>query len=148
MRDVTGKIDPGLIDYLVDIRTRLDLPEGVTFEILSGYRTPATNAMLARHSGNVAIESLHMRGWAVDFRIAHVDGRAICEIAKTMQRGGVAFIPRPITCMSISAISGRGRRSSCRQRRIPLPLRERKRKPAFSFATAELNAWFSQVRGA
>jgi uncharacterized protein YcbK (DUF882 family) len=91
--NVVGTIDPELIDYLVDIRTRLDLPPTVVFEILSGYRTPATNARLSFSNGNVAKESLHMHGWAVDFRIPHVDGRAICEIAKTMQRGGVAYYP-------------------------------------------------------
>ena len=90
---VAGEIDPELIDYLVDIRTRLGLPPTVTFEILSGYRTPETNRRLAWHNAQVAKESLHMHGWAVDFRIAHVDGRAICEIAKTMQRGGVAYYP-------------------------------------------------------
>lgn len=91
--DVVGEIDPELIDYMVDIRTRLGLPSTVVFEVLSGYRTPETNAMLARHNKNVALESTHIHGWAVDFRIAHVDGRAICEIAKTMQRGGVAYYP-------------------------------------------------------
>jgi uncharacterized protein YcbK (DUF882 family) len=91
--NVAGKIDPELIDYLVDIRTRFNLPSTVVFEILSGFRTPATNTRLARGNKNVAIESLHMYGWAVDFRIPGVDGRAICEIAKTMQRGGVAFYP-------------------------------------------------------
>lgn len=90
---VAGEIDPELIDYLVDIRTRLGLPPDVVFEILSGYRTPETNRRLAFHNAQVAKESLHMHGWAVDFRIAHVDGRAICEIAKTMQRGGVAYYP-------------------------------------------------------
>jgi len=90
---VAGRIDPELIDYLVDIRTRLDLPSNVVFEILSGYRTPATNRHLSYTNGNVAKESLHMRGWAVDFRIPGVNGRAICEIAKTMQRGGVAYYP-------------------------------------------------------
>ncbi len=92
--DVVGIIDPELIDYLVDIRTRLGLPPTVVFDILSGYRTRETNALLSFSNGNVAKESLHMHGWAVDFRIAHVDGRAICEIAKTMQRGGVAYYPR------------------------------------------------------
>jgi uncharacterized protein YcbK (DUF882 family) len=91
---VVGTIDPELIDYLVDIRTRLNLPPSVVFEILSGYRTPETNATLALHNGNVAKESLHIHGWAVDFRIAHVDGRAICAIAETMQRGGVAYYPK------------------------------------------------------
>ena len=97
MRDrhanITGKIDPELIDYLVDIRKRLSLPENVPFQILSGYRSPKTNARLARSNGNVAKESLHMHGWAVDFRIDGVNGKAICEIAKTMQRGGVAYYP-------------------------------------------------------
>lgn len=91
--NVVGEIDPELIDYLVDIRTRLNLPPTIVFEILSGYRTPQTNRSLALHNGQVAKESLHMHGWAVDFRIPLVDGRAICEIAKTMQRGGVADYP-------------------------------------------------------
>jgi uncharacterized protein YcbK (DUF882 family) len=90
---VVGEIDPELIDYLVDIRTRLDLPPTVVFEILSGYRTRATNEHLRFNNSNVAKESLHMHGWAVDFRVSHLDGRAICEIAKTMQRGGVAYYP-------------------------------------------------------
>ncbi|MDE1900688.1 MAG: DUF882 domain-containing protein [Alphaproteobacteria bacterium] len=89
--DVVGRIDPALIDYMVDIRKRLDLPATVVFQILSGYRTPATNAMLAQTNGNVAKESLHMRGWAVDFRIADVSGAAIAAVALTMQRGGVAY---------------------------------------------------------
>jgi uncharacterized protein YcbK (DUF882 family) len=89
-----GVIDPELIDYLVDIRTRFNLPPTVTFEILNGYRTPETNARMAKTNKNVAIESLHVHGWAVDFRIPGVDGRAICEIAKTMQRGGVAYYPK------------------------------------------------------
>lgn len=92
--NVAGKIDPELIDYLVDIRTRLGLPPTVVFQILSGYRTPETNYMLARHNKDVAMESNHMHGWAVDFRIDNVNGRAICEIAKTMQRGGVAYYPK------------------------------------------------------
>jgi len=91
--DVAGKIDPELVDYMVDMRKRLGLPETVPFQVLSGYRTPETNAHLAISNGNVAKESLHMHGWAVDFRIEGVNGKAICEIAKTMQRGGVAYYP-------------------------------------------------------
>lgn len=88
-----GKIDPELIDYLVDIRRRLGLPPGVPFEILSGYRSPETNARLRISNSQVAKESLHMHGWAVDFRVKGVNGKAIAEIAKTMQRGGVSFYP-------------------------------------------------------
>jgi uncharacterized protein YcbK (DUF882 family) len=98
MRDrhanVVGKIDPELIDYMVDIRKRLGLPPEAAFIVLSGYRTPETNAQLAISNANVAKESLHMHGWAVDFRMEGVNGNAICEIAKTMQRGGVAYYPK------------------------------------------------------
>ncbi|MGE3623927.1 MAG: YcbK family protein [Bdellovibrionales bacterium] len=90
---VPGRIDPELIDFLVDIRTRLALPPSVTFQILSGYRTPKTNADLARQNDKVANSSLHMRGWAVDFRVPGVDGLAVVAIAKTMQRGGASYYP-------------------------------------------------------
>jgi uncharacterized protein YcbK (DUF882 family) len=92
--DTVGDIDPELIDYLIDIRKRLGLPATVPFQILSGYRTPETNAALAVSNANVAKESLHIHGWAVDFRVEGVNGSAICEIAKTMQRGGVAYYPK------------------------------------------------------
>ena len=92
--NVVGVIDPELIDFLVDIRTRLGLPDAIVFAILSGYRTSNTNALLRLQNGQVAKESLHIHGWAVDFRIESVNGSAIAEIAKTMQRGGVSFYPR------------------------------------------------------
>jgi uncharacterized protein YcbK (DUF882 family) len=91
--DEIGDIDPELIDFMVDIRSRLYLPPTVVFEILSGYRSAETNAKLAQTNNKVASESLHIHGWAVDFRIASVNGSAIAEIAKTMQRGGVSFYP-------------------------------------------------------
>ncbi len=91
--DVVGTIDPELIDFLVDIRTRLGLPTTVRFEILSGYRTAATNDHLLRENNLVARDSLHKRGLAVDFRIQGVSGKAIAAVAQTMQRGGVSFYP-------------------------------------------------------
>lgn len=88
-----GEIDPELIDYMVDIRRRLGLPPTVVFEVMSGYRTPQTNGKLRETNKQVAKESLHTHGWAVDFRIKSVNGKAIAEIAKTMQRGGVSYYP-------------------------------------------------------
>lgn len=88
-----GKIDPELIDYMVDIRRRLGLPPSVEYEILSGYRSAETNGKLRATNGQAAKESLHIHGWAVDFRIKGVSGKAIAEIAKTMQRGGVSYYP-------------------------------------------------------
>lgn len=91
--DKVGHIDPELIDYMLDIRTRLGLPPTVTYELLSGYRSPETNDKLREKNGQAAKESLHVHGWAVDFRIKGVSGKAISEIAKTMQRGGVSYYP-------------------------------------------------------
>jgi len=88
-----GEIDPELIDFLVDIRTRLGLPASIVFEVLSGYRAPETNAKMRTTNGQVAKESLHLHGWAIDFRVRKVNGSAIAEIAKTMQRGGVSYYP-------------------------------------------------------
>ena len=88
-----GKIDPELIDFMVDIRTRLGLPPTVEFIVLSGYRAPESNRKLRRSNKQVAKNSYHLRGWAVDFKIPHVNGKAIAEIAKTMQRGGVSYYP-------------------------------------------------------
>lgn len=87
-------IDPKLIDFIADLRDRIGLPETVTFDITSGYRSPETNAMLARSSRSVARESWHIKGKAVDLRVPNVTGKAMAEIAKTMQRGGVAFYPK------------------------------------------------------
>jgi len=87
------KIDPELIDFLIDIRSRLGLPPSVVFEILSGYRSPITNGHLKNNNKQTAKNSLHMQGFAVDFRISGVNGKAIAEIAKTMQRGGVSYYP-------------------------------------------------------
>jgi len=87
-------IDPQLLDFIADLRDRVGLPETVTFDILSGYRSPETNAKLARSNRYVARESWHMKGKAVDLRVPFVTGKAMAEIAKTMQRGGVAFYPK------------------------------------------------------
>ena len=88
------QMDPKLIDFIADLRDRIGLPETVTFDITSGYRSPASNARLARSTRGVARESWHMKGKAVDLKVPSLTGKAMAEIAKTMQRGGVAFYPR------------------------------------------------------
>lgn len=86
-QDVTV-IDPKLFDILYDINARLGDPEG-RFEILSGYRSAQTNAMLRRNSDGVARNSLHMSGQALDLRLESVSTRRICECAVALSRGGV-----------------------------------------------------------
>jgi uncharacterized protein YcbK (DUF882 family) len=90
-QDVTV-IDPKLFDIVYDINARLGNPEGVV-EILSGYRSPETNAMLRRSSSGVARNSLHMTGQALDIRHDYAGTRAICECAVALALGGVGNYP-------------------------------------------------------
>jgi uncharacterized protein YcbK (DUF882 family) len=89
--DVTV-IDPKLFDFLYDINVRLGNPEGA-FEVLSGYRSAQTNAMLRRASSGVARNSLHMSGQALDIRLAYASTKKICECATALSRGGVGHYP-------------------------------------------------------
>ncbi len=85
-------IDPRLLDLLYTLNRRLATPE--PFHLISGYRSPATNAMLAAHSEGVAHHSLHIDGKAADVR---VPGRSLWEVWRTsmaMLAGGVGFYPR------------------------------------------------------
>lgn len=91
----TGEVHPiaaNLIDLLHDLslRLRTDKP----FEIISGYRSPKTNAMLAKASGGVAKRSLHMDGLATDIRVTGISLRRIQTEALFLSRGGVGFYPQ------------------------------------------------------
>jgi uncharacterized protein YcbK (DUF882 family) len=82
-------IDRRLLDLLHDLRRRLDTTS--PFHVISGYRSPATNANLAANGGGVAKRSLHMRGMAIDIRLPE---RALADVrraALAMQRGGVGY---------------------------------------------------------
>lgn len=85
-------IDPGLLDLLHRLRGRLDT--AAPFQIISGYRSPATNAMLADAGGGVARDSLHTRGLAADIRVPGRALRAVRDAALSLQGGGVGFYPR------------------------------------------------------
>ncbi len=85
-------IDPRLLDLLYSLNRRLDTQE--PFQLISGYRSPATNAMLAARSEGVAHHSLHIEGKAADIRVA---GRRLAEVwraAMDLVAGGVGFYPR------------------------------------------------------
>ncbi len=81
-----------LIELLHDLQMRLrtDAP----IEIISGYRSPKTNAMLANASDGVARQSLHTKGLATDIRMNGITLRQLQMAALFMQRGGVGFYPR------------------------------------------------------
>ncbi len=82
-------IDPALLDQLYDLKHTLEVRK--PFHIVSGYRSPATNADLRKHSDGVAKNSLHMEGRAIDIRIEGLDTRRIRNAALAMQRGGVGY---------------------------------------------------------
>jgi len=82
-------IDRRLLDLLVRLRQKLGTTEPV--HVISGYRSPRTNAMLHAQSEGVASHSLHMEGMAIDLR---VPGRALRDVraaALDLGGGGVGY---------------------------------------------------------
>ena len=86
-------IDTGVLDILADLRVLADHDE--PYEVISGYRSPQTNAALRRHSSGVAEHSLHLQGRAIDVRLPGFPTRKLRELALGMGRGGVGFYPQP-----------------------------------------------------
>jgi uncharacterized protein YcbK (DUF882 family) len=84
-------IDPRLLDILYVLQHRLGGRGPV--EVLCGYRSPQTNAMLRRQSRGVARNSLHMRGMAVDLHFPAERLPAAHRLACTLGAGGVGYYP-------------------------------------------------------
>ncbi|HSR58575.1 MAG TPA: YcbK family protein [Candidatus Binataceae bacterium] len=85
-------IDPKLLDLLAGIHNRLDID--APFDVISGYRSPKTNAMLHAHSEGVAAHSLHIDGKAIDIRVPGRDLSTLHRVAISMFGGGVGYYPR------------------------------------------------------
>ena len=84
-------IDPQLLDLLHGL-TRVT-ETSAPFQVISGYRSPATNEMLRHRSEGVAAGSLHMQGQAIDIRLADVPLAKLRKAALAERRGGVGFYP-------------------------------------------------------
>jgi uncharacterized protein YcbK (DUF882 family) len=82
-------MDAHLMDYLVDVARTLGVDPA--FNVISGYRSPQTNASLREHSTGVAQHSLHMEGRAIDVRMKGVDCASLAAHAIDMKRGGVGY---------------------------------------------------------
>jgi uncharacterized protein YcbK (DUF882 family) len=82
-------MDPHLMDYLVEVAHTLGMDPA--FSVISGYRSPQTNAGLREHSTGVAQHSLHMEGRAIDVRMKGVDCADLAAHAVDMKRGGVGY---------------------------------------------------------
>jgi len=84
-------IDPGVLDILHGLS---DLTGSTRpFQVISGYRSPWTNAMLRERGGGVAAGSLHMQGKAIDIRLADVPLVKLRNAALSLQQGGVGYYP-------------------------------------------------------
>jgi uncharacterized protein YcbK (DUF882 family) len=88
-RGEVAEMDTGLLDILYDLQVLADRDS--TFEIISGFRSPATNAQLRAKSGGVAEKSLHMQGKALDIRLTGFSTKKLHEYAMSLRRGGVGF---------------------------------------------------------
>jgi uncharacterized protein YcbK (DUF882 family) len=91
-RNEIKPIDPKLLDLLVALRKKLDTRSDI--DIISGYRSPQTNAMLHAHSEGVAVHSMHIYGKAIDIRVPGCELAMVRRAALSLQYGGVGYYPR------------------------------------------------------
>jgi uncharacterized protein YcbK (DUF882 family) len=82
-------IDPKLLDLIYDVRANLG--SNGTFEVISAYRSPATNKMLRDAGRGVAKKSQHLLGKAIDVRLRNIDSRDLRDAALKIKRGGVGY---------------------------------------------------------
>lgn len=88
----TTPMDPRLFDVMSAVAQALDSDE--TYEVISGYRTPETNAARASQSRRVSTVSLHMSGMAADSRLPGRDSVGVARTAADLQLGGVGLYRR------------------------------------------------------
>jgi uncharacterized protein YcbK (DUF882 family) len=85
------RMDPHLFDLLWEAYREVGATQPI--QVVCGYRSPATNAMLRARSSGVAEVSQHSAGNAMDFFIPGVPLAKLREVGLRMQRGGVGFYP-------------------------------------------------------
>ncbi len=90
-QDRPTNMDPHLFDLLWQVYK--DSGSKGYIQVVCGYRSPPTNAMLRRRSNGVAKNSLHMQGKAMDFYLPDVPLAKLRAIGLKMQLGGVGFYP-------------------------------------------------------
>ncbi len=90
--DEVTSIDPITLDLMAAISRKLEAKR--PFEIISGYRSPQTNAALRGQSSGVAKNSYHMQGKAVDLRLPGVPLKTLRKAALNLRMGGVGYYPK------------------------------------------------------
>lgn len=84
-------MDPKLMDILSALQYRLGVK--APLQVISGYRSPVSNAALAARSRGVAKHSLHMQAKAIDIRIPGVALSDVRNAALALGQGGVGYYP-------------------------------------------------------
>lgn len=87
----SARMDVELFDLLHSLRTKMESRE--PFHIISGYRSPASNATLRGHSSGVAKKSLHMEGKAIDLNLPGRNLADLKKVAMNLRQGGVGYYP-------------------------------------------------------
>jgi len=88
--DQVKRIDPLVVQDFLEICRAFTTPGNPTdVRINSGYRSQRTNEMLRQRSRNVAVNSLHVEGRAIDFALPGVSQRQLGAVANDICRGGV-----------------------------------------------------------
>jgi uncharacterized protein YcbK (DUF882 family) len=85
-------IDLPLLDLLYALRVKLQNDQ--PFHIISGYRSPVTNANLCHKNRQVAPKSFHILGKAIDIRLPECDLPALRSAALALHGGGVGYYPK------------------------------------------------------
>lgn len=85
-------IDPALIDNIYNLQSKLEHRGEI--HIISGYRSPKTNAALRKNNNGVAKKSLHMQGRAIDLRLPKQSLGTVRKAALTLKSGGVGYYPK------------------------------------------------------
>lgn len=90
--DAVTTIDPRNVDIIAAVHNLLETDE--PFLLLSGYRTPRTNALLRSRSRGVAKDSYHLKGMAADLRLKSRSVSQIARAGTACRAGGVGRYSR------------------------------------------------------
>jgi uncharacterized protein YcbK (DUF882 family) len=90
--NLVKEIDPRLLDLLHTIHQESD--DSKPFNLVSGYRSPQTNAMLAMQREGVARHSMHIEGKAADINLPGRHLSLLERIALALRFGGVGYYPQ------------------------------------------------------
>ena len=89
--DKIAEMDPKLIVLLNEVSDKFG--DNQVLHVISGYRSPESNAKLAAASNGVAKHSMHMDGKAIDIRMPGKNLAQLHKAAMAMKAGGVGYYP-------------------------------------------------------